>query len=195
MSTIILQAVQVTGVRAIISRGWSNLDGPSTPNVFYLDDCPHEWLFQHVSAVVHHGGAGTTACGLLNGRPTTIIPFFGDQPFWGRMVAASGAGPEPVHHKDLDVRQLADAIAFCLTPHAAAAASELARKMKSESGVKAAVASFHAQLPLERLECDILDDDPAVWKVNKGKKKMRLSKQAAEVLMRSSKLSGSALKL
>ncbi|KAJ7162111.1 hypothetical protein C8R46DRAFT_1103536 [Mycena filopes] len=184
MSTIILQAVQVTRVRAIISRGWSNLDGPSTPNVFYLGDCPHEWLFQHVSAVVHHGGAG----------PTTIIPFFGDQPFWGRMVAASGAGPEPVHHKDLDVRRLADAIAFCLTPHAAAAASELARKMKSESGVKAAVASFHAQLPFERLECDILDDYPAVWKVNKGKKKMRLSKQAAEVLMRSSRLGGSALK-
>jgi UDP:flavonoid glycosyltransferase YjiC (YdhE family) len=37
-----------------------------------------EWLFQRVSAVVHHGGAGTTACGLLNGRPTTVVPFFGE---------------------------------------------------------------------------------------------------------------------
>jgi len=38
-----------------------------------------EWLFQHVSCVIHHGGAGTTACGLLNGRPTMIVPFFGEQ--------------------------------------------------------------------------------------------------------------------
>jgi UDP:flavonoid glycosyltransferase YjiC (YdhE family) len=78
MSALILQAVQAVGVRAIISRGWSKLNGPPLSNVFYLGDCPHEWLFQHVSAVVHHGGAGTTACGLLNGRPTTIVPFFGE---------------------------------------------------------------------------------------------------------------------
>jgi UDP:flavonoid glycosyltransferase YjiC (YdhE family) len=31
-----------------------------------------------VAAVVHHGGAGTTACGLRNGKPTVIIPFFGE---------------------------------------------------------------------------------------------------------------------
>ena len=78
MTQRILDAVQISGVRAIVSRGWSKLGGAETPNVFYLDDCPHEWLFQHVAAVVHHGGAGTTACGLLNGRPTSIVPFFGE---------------------------------------------------------------------------------------------------------------------
>lgn len=76
----LLEAIRSTGIRAIISKGWSNLGKGqgSDPNVFYLGDCPHEWLFQHVSAVVHHGGAGTTACGLLNGRPTVIVPFFGE---------------------------------------------------------------------------------------------------------------------
>ena len=74
----ILEAVQRLGIRAIISRGWSNLQGESDPNILYLGDCPHEWLFQHVAAVVHHGGAGTTACGLLNGKPTVIVPFFGE---------------------------------------------------------------------------------------------------------------------
>lgn len=78
MSAILMETIQATGVRAIISRGWSKLDGPSLPNVLYLGDCPHEWLFQHVRAVIHHGGAGTTACGLLNGKPTTIVPFFGE---------------------------------------------------------------------------------------------------------------------
>ena len=78
-----MTAVRQVGVRAIISKGWSNLGGDTVgPNakddIFYLGDCPHEWLFQNVSAVIHHGGAGTTACGLLNGRPTTIVPFFGE---------------------------------------------------------------------------------------------------------------------
>ncbi|KAG4428437.1 hypothetical protein IFR05_016075, partial [Cadophora sp. M221] len=57
MTAIILSAIKSTGVRAIISRGWSKLDGEQLPNVFYLGDCPHEWLFQHVAAVIHHGGA------------------------------------------------------------------------------------------------------------------------------------------
>lgn len=78
MSTTLLEAIRITGVRALISRGWSNLGGSATENVMYLGDCPHEWLFQHVAAVIHHGGAGTTACGLLNGRPTAIVPFFGE---------------------------------------------------------------------------------------------------------------------
>lgn len=44
---------------------------------------PHDWLFAdgRVSAVCHHGGAGTTAIGLKNGVPTIVVPFFGDQPF------------------------------------------------------------------------------------------------------------------
>ncbi len=96
MTDTILSAVRITGVRAIISKGWSKLGtGITDPNVLFLDDCPHgkfsetqeralndgvvaEWLFKHVAAVIHHGGAGTTACGLLNGRPTTIVPFFGE---------------------------------------------------------------------------------------------------------------------
>lgn len=78
MSAIILEAVRVAGVRAIISKGWSNLTGAPSDQIYYIGDCPHEWLFQHVAAVVHHGGAGTTACGLKYGVPTTIIPFFGE---------------------------------------------------------------------------------------------------------------------
>lgn len=79
MTATLLSAVQALGIRAIISRGWSNLGTEqSNDQVLFLGDCPHEWLFQHVSAVVHHGGAGTTACGLRYGRPTVIVPFFGE---------------------------------------------------------------------------------------------------------------------
>ncbi|KAJ6562455.1 hypothetical protein B0H19DRAFT_1069079 [Mycena capillaripes] len=194
MIDVILQAARAAGVRVIISSGWSKLDGPPSPDVLFLGECPHEWLFQHVAAVVHHGGAGTTACGLLNGRPTITVPFFGDQPFWGHMVAAAGAGPKPIHHKDLDVKRLADAIAFCLTPEAAAAAMTIGTKMRSESGVKEAVASFHARLPLARLQCDILPDRPAAWSVKNGRGKIRLSKLAAQVLAQNSDFDRKALK-
>lgn len=78
MTKILVEAVHRAGVRAIISKGWSNLGGVESENVLFLGDCPHEWLFANVAAVFHHGGAGTTACGLLNGRPTTIVPFFGE---------------------------------------------------------------------------------------------------------------------
>ncbi|KAM3497331.1 hypothetical protein MY10362_009314 [Beauveria mimosiformis] len=153
LTELIVQAVEATGVSAIISKGWSKLGGEQPPrgNILYLDDCPHEWLFKHVSAVVHHGGAGTTACGLLHGRPTTIVPFFGDQPFWGNMVAAAGAGPTPIPANQLNCTNLADAIRFCHTPAATSAAASLAERMKSESGVRQAVASFHANLPLENM--------------------------------------------
>lgn len=74
----VLEAVQLAGVRAIVSKGWSELAGRPDENIYYIGDCPHGWLFQRVAAVVHHGGAGTTACGLQNGKPTTVVPFFGE---------------------------------------------------------------------------------------------------------------------
>ena len=80
LTELILEAIRMTGVRALISRGWSNLgqDRQSSDTVFYLDDCPHEWLFDNVAAVIHHGGAGTTACGLSKGVPSFLVPFFGE---------------------------------------------------------------------------------------------------------------------
>lgn len=54
--------------------------------IYPLDKVPHDWLFPQVAAVVHHGGAGTTAAGLRAGVPTIIKPFFGDQFFWAARV-------------------------------------------------------------------------------------------------------------
>lgn len=78
---MVLEAIRLAGVRALLSKGWSDLgegDIELPETVRLLDNVPHSWLFQHVSAVVHHGGAGTTAAGLYAGKPTVIVPFFGD---------------------------------------------------------------------------------------------------------------------
>ncbi|KUF95903.1 hypothetical protein AM588_10008422 [Phytophthora nicotianae] len=84
VTKMIIEAAEQAGVRVLIQSSWSDMAGDLTipDNIFFLGNCPHDWLMPRVSAVVHHGGAGTTAAGLLAGKPTFIVPFFGDQPFW-----------------------------------------------------------------------------------------------------------------
>ncbi|KAJ5967490.1 hypothetical protein N7501_003738 [Penicillium viridicatum] len=195
INAAIVDAVNAAGVRAIISKGWSDLGGNQSENVYIIGDCPHEWLFQHVAAVVHHGGAGTTACGLRNARPTIIVPFFGDQPFWGAMVAAAGAGPAPIPHRELNADILAEGIRYCLTNQAITAASAIAVKMASEAGVQAAVSSFHSHLPLERLSCDICPGEPAVWSYSTRDINLKLSKVAAATLVAQNLINPKRLKL
>ncbi|CAG8019211.1 unnamed protein product [Penicillium salamii] len=195
INAIIVEAVKAAGVRAIISKGWSNLKGNDTENIYFIGDCPHEWLFQHVAAVVHHGGAGTTACGLRNAKPTIIVPFFGDQPFWGAMVAAAGAGPAPIPCHELSVDILAEGIKYCLTDLAIKAASAIATKMDSETGIKAAVSSFHRHLPLERLSCDMCPGNPAVWTYSTGKMEFKMSNIAAATLVARNLLDPKRLKI
>ncbi|PKS06254.1 hypothetical protein jhhlp_007000 [Lomentospora prolificans] len=200
LNAMLVQAVRSVGVRAIISKGWSKLGGDvvgptSEGDIFYLGDCPHEWLFKHVSAVVHHGGAGTTACGLLNGRPTTIVPFFGDQPFWGEMVATAGAGPKPIHHKALNVDNFSAAIRYCLTPEASAAAQKIAASIQAETGVKQAVKSFHDHILAYNIRCDLLPERAAAWTCKtKSGKSIKLSSLAGEILVNASVLSRKQLK-
>lgn len=183
-TSIIFEVVRQLGIRAIVSRGWSNL-GEGLPSqskdVLFIGDCPHEWLFQHVSAVVHHGGAGTTACGLQNACPTAVVPFFGDQPFWGNMIAAAGAGPSPIPQKQLTLENLADAVRLCLKPVVKEAAQNIAERMASERGVEAAVQSFHANLPLETMQCPLMPTSVASWLYKKNN--MKLSKLAAQLLI------------
>ncbi|OWP00890.1 glycosyltransferase family 1 protein [Marssonina coronariae] len=197
MTETIIGAVKSCGVRAIVSEGWSKLGkgAAAHPDILFIGDCPHEWLFKHVSAVVHHGGAGTTACGLLNGRPTAIVPFFGDQPFWANMVAVAGAGPRPIEHKSLNAESLSRAIQVCLNPATILAAKKISEKMKDEDGVRAAVTSFHRNLPIQELNCDIIPRHPANWCWKNGMRTLKLSHRAASILVEHKKIEVGALKL
>ncbi|USD63401.1 glycosyltransferase family 1 protein [Vibrio sp. SCSIO 43140] len=108
---IIIEAVQKAGVRAIIATGWGGLKAGSLPsNILNVDSVAHSWLFPQVTAVVHHGGAGTTAAGLMAGKPTLICPFFADQPFWGAVVARKALGPTPIKQSALTADKLACAL-------------------------------------------------------------------------------------
>ncbi|WP_404291129.1 glycosyltransferase [Glutamicibacter arilaitensis] len=107
--------------------------GVSEPDVLGIGPTPHQWLFPQMAAVVHHGGAGTTAAGLRAGLPAITVPIFTDQPFWSARVHALGAGVEPIKYKDLSVIRLATAIDQALvSDHYAANASHIARLLDAE---------------------------------------------------------------
>ncbi|KAJ3330243.1 hypothetical protein HDU93_000493, partial [Gonapodya sp. JEL0774] len=162
LTSKIFEAVEKAGVRALVSKGWGGLGGNDLAvpdNVYMIGACPHDWLFTKVAAVIHHGGAGTTATGLMCGRPTSIIPFFGDQPFVARM----GVGPPPILFKSLTADNLASAIQFCLQPQVVQAAALLGVEMRKEDGVGRGVESFHKHLPLEKMICNIDRNLLAEW--------------------------------
>jgi hypothetical protein len=188
MTKLIFEAVKKTGQRALVSKGWGGFGGDKLgkpDGVFMLGNCPHDWLFQHVSCVVHHGGAGTTSAGIALGRPTVIVPFFGDQPFWGSMVARAGAGPSPIPYKELTAQGLANAILEALKPETLERARELGERIREEKGCEAGAASFHAQMDVDRLRCLMAPGRAAVWRVKtKGSNTddVRLSTFAATVL-------------
>lgn len=145
---LVVDAVRRTGKRAVIATGWGGLArGTAGEDIFVLDAAPHDWLFPRMSAVVHHGGAGTTAAGLRAGKPTVICPFFGDQPFWGERVRALGVGPPPIPQKSLTSERLAQAIDQATSDAAMRERAEaLGAAIRREDGVGCAVETIVAQL-------------------------------------------------
>lgn len=154
MTQTIVEALEQTGQRGIINKGWGGLGNLAEPKdfIYPLDNCPHDWLFLQCKAVVHHGGAGTTAAGLKAACPTTIVPFFGDQPFWGERVHARGVGPPPIPVDEFSLTKLVEAIHFMLDPKVKERAVELAKDMENEDGVAGAVKAFFKHLPPKKPE-------------------------------------------
>ncbi|MGL1957765.1 MAG: glycosyltransferase [Colwellia sp.] len=147
----ILSAVKKSGVRAIIVTGWGgitaigvastdNASTENTENIFVLESAPHEWLLPKVAAVVHHGGAGTTAAALRAGCPNIICPFGLDQPFWGKQVAKLGAGVQPIPQKTMTATILAQAIDMVTGDQAyQTAAKKIAQFIQNEDGIVQAI--------------------------------------------------------
>lgn len=196
---MIFEAVEKAGVRALVSKGWGGLGGDNTPdNIFMLENTPHDWLFPRCKAVVHHGGAGTCAIGLKCAKPTMIVPFFGDQPFWGAMVSGHKAGAhESIPYKDLNSDKLAEGIKQCLTEEAQENIQKLADQIAEEGdGAENAVKSFLRSLPFagkHNMRCSILEDRVAVWQLKRSS--LRLSALAAEILVADEKLRWDQLRL
>jgi sterol 3beta-glucosyltransferase len=141
-TSIVIEALRRADQRGVLATGWGGLQPTQAPHdgIHFVDAVPHDWLFPRCSAVVHHGGAGTTHEGLRWGRPTIICPLGVDQPYWGRLVNALGAGPPPLPQKRLNSHDLAEAIGAALRPSCAHRAAQLGDAIRAEGGAATAAA-------------------------------------------------------
>ena len=101
---------------AILIAGFGGLKGgartaPDFPDyILPVSSIPYDWLFAHVAAMVHQGGAGSVGMALRAGLPNLAVAFGYDQMMWGQRVAALGAGPPPLTAADLTADRLAAAL-------------------------------------------------------------------------------------
>lgn len=134
LGPIVIEAIKKSGRRAIIS-GFGQVDHlPET--IYAIDSIPHTWLFKHVAAVCHHGGAGTSAAGFTAGIPSIIVPFSNDQFAWAHRSYDLGIGVKPIYVKDLTADKLAVAIKATSDPKIKAKALEISQQISKENGAE-----------------------------------------------------------
>jgi UDP:flavonoid glycosyltransferase YjiC (YdhE family) len=137
----VLAALQKAGQRGVLlAVRHAPQVAESEGNVFFVEDVPHAWLLPQMAAVVHHGGAGTTAASLRAGVPSIVVPLAGDQHAWAGRVTALGAGLRHASLTRLTPDGLAQAIQSAMNDHALRGrAAALGEKIRAENGVARAV--------------------------------------------------------
>jgi len=151
--SVIVEAVRLSGQRAVIGKFW---DQPSefsnSDDIFFITKYPHLKLFPQMAAVIHHGGAGTTASAAISGVPQIIVPHILDQYYWANQIYQSKLGPKPVWRSQLTSKKLAAAIRECLSnrqirKRAKEASAAIREKNGLEITVRELLASRRQRLP------------------------------------------------
>jgi UDP:flavonoid glycosyltransferase YjiC (YdhE family) len=143
-TSLLLDAVERAGCRAILASGWAGLgDGPLPESVFAAGSLPHAKLFPRLGALVHHGGAGTTATAARSGVPQIVIPHLLDQYYWGHRLHLLGVAPPPLPRLKLSASGLAELIRASLdNEHLGDRARELAESLRGGDPLERAVDSI-----------------------------------------------------
>jgi vancomycin aglycone glucosyltransferase len=129
VSRQLIGAARAVGRRALVSRGWAGLELiDDAGDCMAIGDVSHELLFPRVAAVIHHGGAGTTAAAARAGVPQVITPMFGDQFYWAERVSHLGLGAS-TPHSTMTEDSLPNALARSLDPAVAARARAFAEQI------------------------------------------------------------------
>ena len=155
LSTIIMEAAKISGSRIVVQSSWSKLDVSTEPLCRNIGPAPHDWLLPNCCAVVHHGGAGTTAAGLRYGLPTLVCPFFADQFMWAEMVHRANVGPSPCPVNQLTSQILAEKLTELRKIETRENAVALSKKMNEENGVLGGLRHFLDSLPRDNMLCDV----------------------------------------
>src|SRR5258708_21040562 len=142
---LILKALELSHQRGILLSGWAGIgEERKLPEyAFGVQSVPHSWLFPRVSAVVHHGGAGTTGAGLRAGVPSIVTPFVADQPNWARRIEALGVGPSAIPFRELTADLLSNPIRQATSDTAMRPrASDIGKHIRSEDVLGTAIDLF-----------------------------------------------------
>ncbi len=126
------------GLHATVQGNWEG-SAPQGERFLAVGDVPHAWLFPRVRAVVHHGGAGTSAASFEAGVPQLAVPHMGDQPYWGRRIVDLGCGPSALRLHELSVDSLTERLARLVAGGYDQRAGELGSLVRAEDGVGQAV--------------------------------------------------------
>ena len=144
LSAMVAAAARASDVRVVMQANWGAQVLEITDDFFAASDLPHDWLFPRMAANVHHGGAGTTSAALLAGRPSVVVPFAVDQPFWGARVHELGVGPAPIARTKLSLGTLTLALQQAVGDKAMREkAASLGQALAGEDGVAVAVDVFN----------------------------------------------------
>lgn len=109
---IIIDAARRCGLKVLVTTGWGGLDISRTASddVLIRESVAHDHVLPRATAAIHHGGAGTVHAVARAGIPSIVVPFIGDQPFWGNVLHRRGLAPEPIPYRKLNVDRLTDAL-------------------------------------------------------------------------------------
>jgi vancomycin aglycone glucosyltransferase len=135
---VAIEAIRAQGRRALVARGWADLALiDDRDDCFGVGEVNQQALFARVTAVVHHGGAGTTTTATRAGAPQVVVPQMADQPYWAGRVADLGIGsahdgPTPT------TESLSAALRTTLTPETRARVTAVAGTIRTDGATVAA---------------------------------------------------------
>jgi sterol 3beta-glucosyltransferase len=146
LTRLVLDACERAACRVLLLQGWGSLGATALPSWAHAEsDVPHAWLYPRSSAIIHHGGAGTTGAAVRSGTPSLAVPLGFDQLFWGTRLEALGVSPAPIKRRDLTVDGLAAALRRMRTDAAMRdAAAALGGAVRAEDGVSEALHCIEA---------------------------------------------------
>lgn len=138
---LLVYAAKQLSRRIIISKCWKGSTGISdSKDIFFIKNYPHEYLFPKMAAIIHHGGAGTTATAALSGKPQVIVPHILDQYYHGHKVFKSGFGAKPVERSKLTAKRMIDALSFCLLkPDVQKKAEQIAQSINPQDSLRSVI--------------------------------------------------------
>jgi vancomycin aglycone glucosyltransferase len=135
---VTIEAIRAQDRRVVVARGWADLSLiDDRDDCFVLGEVNQQVLFGRVAAVVHHGGAGTTATAARAGAPQVVVPQATDQPYWAGRVADLGIGA--AHDGPIPTSaSLSSALRTALDPETRARATAVADMIRTDGATVAA---------------------------------------------------------